>query len=218
MIATKKKAWDIVGGLSKPSKMPCLSTGISAFECQTGSKLAKITGTPCSQCYAKQGSYTMYPAVAVAHERRLQAIDSPLWVDAMVMLLGKESHFRWFDSGDIQSLVHLHKIVEVARKTPNCLHWLPTQERKYVESYTGSFPSNLIIRISQVKIDSIPVPSHALSSMVTTSSTVPSHVSLCHASKNEGKCGDCRNCWNANIQCIAYPSHGHSLLTIKKKG
>ena len=37
-----KKAWDLVGGLSKPGKMPGWSIGIPAAECNTGSKLRLI--------------------------------------------------------------------------------------------------------------------------------------------------------------------------------
>ena len=34
-----KEAWALVGGLSKPSKMPGWSIGIPAKECKTGRKL-----------------------------------------------------------------------------------------------------------------------------------------------------------------------------------
>ena len=39
-----KEAWALVGGLSKPSKMPGWSIGIPAKECKTGSKLRLIKG------------------------------------------------------------------------------------------------------------------------------------------------------------------------------
>ena len=47
-----KKAWDLVGGLSKPGKMPGWSIGIPAAECNTGSKLRLIPNSVCSTCYA----------------------------------------------------------------------------------------------------------------------------------------------------------------------
>ena len=59
-IKTIKQALDIVGGLSAPSKMPCSSYSISATRCVTGSKLAKIEGTVCHNCYALKGNYIRY--------------------------------------------------------------------------------------------------------------------------------------------------------------
>ena len=51
------EALKIVGGLSKPSKMPGWAYGLPAAECKTGSKLAKIPGTVCYGCYALKGCY-----------------------------------------------------------------------------------------------------------------------------------------------------------------
>ena len=44
------EALKIVGGLSKPSKMPGWAYGLPAAECKTGSKLAKLPGTVCYGC------------------------------------------------------------------------------------------------------------------------------------------------------------------------
>jgi len=52
-----KKAWDLVGGLSKPGKMPGWAIGIPAAECNTGSKLRLIPDSVCSTCYALKGCY-----------------------------------------------------------------------------------------------------------------------------------------------------------------
>ncbi len=41
------QAWEIVGGLSKPGKMPGWSIGLPAKECNTGGKLQKIKGSVC---------------------------------------------------------------------------------------------------------------------------------------------------------------------------
>ena len=51
------EAWKLVGGLSKPSKMPGWSIGIPAKECKTGGKLQKIPGSVCFDCYALKGCY-----------------------------------------------------------------------------------------------------------------------------------------------------------------
>ena len=45
------EALKIVGGLSKPSKMPGWAYGLPAAECKTGGKLKHITGSTCEGCY-----------------------------------------------------------------------------------------------------------------------------------------------------------------------
>ena len=47
-----KEAWALVGGLSKPSKMPGWSIGIPAKECKTGAKLRLVKNSVCEGCYA----------------------------------------------------------------------------------------------------------------------------------------------------------------------
>ena len=100
---TRSEAWDLVGGLSKPGKMPWWSYSIPAVMCKTGAKLAKIPGTVCHGCYALKGSYR-FPDVINAMERRLASLKDPRWVDAMSFLLNdlagsKPRYFRWHDSG-----------------------------------------------------------------------------------------------------------------------
>jgi len=164
----------------------------------------------------------MYPAIPIAHENRLQAISDPRWVDAMVKLIGSDPYFRFFDSGDIQSAEHFVKIVEIAEKTPNCLHWLPTQERAYVKAFEGTIPANLIVRFSQTVIDRVPAQGSKLSSMVNTGQALPAHVYDCPSYFQDNACGDCRACWDTSVECVAYHSHGHKikedkLVTITKK-
>ena len=100
-IKSYSMAWTIVGGLSKPSKMPCFGYGIPATACKTGGKLRVKQGSVCSKCYAHRGKY-LTGNVIKAQQRRLTAITDPSWVDAMIRLIFGEDHFRWHDSGDIQ--------------------------------------------------------------------------------------------------------------------
>src|SRR3974390_218131 len=144
------RAKQIAGTLGYPSKMPGTSYGLSAYKCKTGAKLAKISGSVCDGCYAMKGHY-IYDNVAAAHATRLTGIKSPQWADALVTML-VETHLRgrgtkgridsgwhrWHDSGDIQSVDHLKKICDVARKTPHIKHWLPTRELKMVQDYVAS--------------------------------------------------------------------------------
>ena len=171
-LLTKKAANDIAGTLGEPSKMPGTSYGISAESCKTGSKLAKIEGSVCYKCYALGGNY-QYPSVKVAHAKRESGIENPAWANAMVTLItvthkrGVNRHgepisvgwHRWHDFGDIQSVNHLAKICEVARRTPQIKHWLPTRELSMVQQYIkagGIVPRNLVIRVSATMVDGNP--------------------------------------------------------------
>ena len=112
-----KEALKIIGGsLSKPSKMPGWSIGLPAKECKTGSKLRQVKGSTCYDCYALKGCY-VFKVVQDAQYRRLAAVSSSQWVQAMAHLINskKPDVFRWHDSGDVQDLDHLNKIYEVCR-------------------------------------------------------------------------------------------------------
>ena len=99
------EAWKLVGGLSKPSKMPGWSIGLPAKECKTGGKLQKVPGSVCFDCYALKGCY-VFKVVQDAQYRRLRALQDPQWVKAMTHLINskKPDVFRWHDSGDVQDL------------------------------------------------------------------------------------------------------------------
>jgi hypothetical protein len=148
-IMKTKEALKIIGGsLSKPSKMPGWSIGLPAKECKTGGKLQKVPGSVCFDCYALKGCY-VFKVVQDAQYRRLAALKSPDWVQAMAHLINskKPDVFRWHDSGDVQDLDHLQKIYEVCRLTPSKRHWLPTREA-WIKDHLQDKPNNLVIRFS----------------------------------------------------------------------
>ena len=220
----KDLANEIVGGLSRTSKLPFWSYGLSAFDCKTGSKLAKIKGTPCNRCYARQGSYIRYPNVAKSHKKRKEALSHPQWESAMVSLLEKQSYFRWFDSGDIQNDAHFIKILKVTNSLPDCKFWLPTQEREIVEKYKSLIPDNIAVRISQAKVNQIPPKRNtneplALSSMVYTkdkADSLPPHVFKCLSPLQDNTCKNCRACFDKTVQCVGYLSHGRELPMVNR--
>ena len=194
----KKEAERITGGLSAPGKMPEGSYNIPASACQTGAILREVPDTPCHECYAFKNRYN-FPNVKNALQRRLESLTHPQWVEAMTTLVKKKKHFRWHDSGDIQSVAHLKKIYEVCINTPKTMHWLPTQERKYLP--LGSYPDNLTIRLSNSKNNSKP------GNAWTHWSTVVDSGGTCPASKQGNKCGSCRRCWNPKVKHVTYPKH-----------
>ena len=198
---TTKELLQLVGGLSKPSKMPGWAYGIPAKECKTGSKLQKVEGSTCYNCYALKGCY-VFKVVQEAQYRRLRSIKHPGWVRAMTQLLQskKSKFFRWHDSGDVQDLKHLAKIFEVARRTPDVQHWMPTREA-WVKPYLKYAPSNLVIRFSMPMVDQPAAESWPhTSTVVTTGRTCP-------APDQDNACGDCRACWDPKIRNVAYGQH-----------
>ena len=213
MFNTVKEAWSEVGGLSKPSKMPSFGYSLSAFKCKVGSKLRKVLMSTCADCYALKGRYT-FPNVQEALDRRMDKLmNNPKWVDAMVFLIlhycTKTKVFRWHDSGDLQSVQHLVKIVNIAKRTPNVRHWLPTREVSIVQEYKklfGDFPSNLVVRISATMINGLPHKFHKHSSTVVTNEDLVVD-KMCPSSKQGNKCLDCRMCWDSNIKDVAYLQH-----------
>ena len=97
-----KEAWALVGGLSKPSKMPGWSIGIPAAECKTGGKLVNVKGSVCEGCYALKGCY-VFKVVQEAQYKRLKAIKHPDWVQAMALLINSKkadvlTNAIWFKS------------------------------------------------------------------------------------------------------------------------
>ena len=196
-----KEAWQLVGGLSKPSKMPGWSIGIPAKECNTGSKLVNVKGSVCEGCYALKGCY-VFAVVQKAQYKRLEAIQHPDWVQAMATLINskKPDVFRWHDSGDVQNLQHLEKIFEVCRLTPSKRHWMPTREA-WIKDHMHKAPANLVVRFSSPMIDQGPVKSWANTSTVSTKSR------SCPAPDNNNECGSCRACWDPLVKNIEYGKH-----------
>jgi len=233
-----KEAQDITGKLSTPSKMPGYSYNLPAVECNVGSALNKLKGSVCFDCYARKGRY-LFENVKNAMYRRLAALAHPMWVEAMVFLISRYrrtkgyTHFRWHDSGDLQSMDHLANICEVCRRTPDVQHWLPTKEIHLVKRYAGDIPDNLCIRLSAFYIDEEPkakVRNLPVSTVHRTKAPEPAHECLAYRTLKSGEivskdkraqlrrskeepdvefgfCGDCRACWDTEQPWVSYGLH-----------
>jgi hypothetical protein len=211
MNMTKKEAAAIVGGLSKPSKMPGKAMGIPAKECKVGSKLRNVKGSTCEDCYALKNMYA-FKSTQDAQYRRLHALADPRWVDAMVALMKNEKHFRWHDSGDIQDIMHLEMIVNVCEASPETAHWLPTRENAIVKKYlrmTGGFPSNLNVRVSDPMVahGTTADSGHAVIPGTTSSGVRTDGQHNCPASTQDNACLDCRMCWDRDVKHVDYRKH-----------
>ena len=210
-ITTKKQAEAICGTLSSPSKMPCHGFSIPAQACQVGSKLRKIPGSVCANCYALKGNY-QFPGVKRALEQRLGNLYHPQWVEAISFLIRRtgEAFFRWHDSGDLQSLAHLINIVRVAEALPDVQFWLPTREKKLVNEYAraiGPFPGNLTVRLSAAMVgaEAPAGPTNSVVRLHGAAAAPGQHA--CPAPRQGNKCGSCRACWDPAVAVVSYEEH-----------
>ena len=212
---SRAKAWDVVGGLSRPSKMPCYSWGIPAQSCISGSRLAQVEGSVCGQCYALKGFFRQH-RVHRAYQRRLERYGDPRWVEAMVKLVYWQCaetgvpFFRWFDSGDIQSVAMLGDICAVAAATPEIRHWLPTREYRIVDEFLeqAELPANLVIRVSAHLVDRPAPQVRSLpTSTVHTSGGAVEGVACAASASKPAHCRECRACWDEGVPNVSYPLH-----------
>lgn len=220
-----EEAVEITKNLSVTSKMPCKSYSLPSAMCHTGAVLKNVEGATCSECYTYK--YERYQHVIPLQLKRMKAVCDKRWVKAMVIVLKHEgnSYFRWHDSGDIQGVWHLEKIVSVCKQTPEIHHWLPTLEanmlRRYVKRHGKlSQVTNLCVRMSTPMWDGKPNVNMAkalgvtLSNVTLDSGMFKEHTkeeldptNFCVSKKQDGHCLECRKCWNTEQQLITYLKH-----------
>ena len=233
MINTIKQANKVTGGLSRPSKMPCPAYSIPAETCRTGAKLVDVKGSVCSGCYAMKNNYKRFAkTIKPKLYERYQKLFNEQWVEGMVLLINKQcknGFFRWHDSGDVQSIEHIKRIVMVCKKTPEVMHWVPTREFRLVKQYIkkyGAFPGNLTVRLSAhmiegkaPEIENLPTSTVSANNynckayLTDKNDNVykPDHFAkLNKAAKRAldfGHCGKCRKCWSKSVKNITYKLH-----------
>jgi len=127
----------------------------------------------------------------------------------------KSDYFRWFDSGDLQSVSMLDNIVLIALLMPDMKFWLPTREIRIVIKYLKQgykIPANLTIRLSDMMIDKDTAYTGNESKLLEQSRILYSGVTTndkkanCHSFKQHGKCLECRACWDSKAK-IYYLKH-----------
>jgi hypothetical protein len=201
--------------LSNTNKMPCKSWSLEAIATCPASIDPKTNELveACSGCYAAKGFYLM-PNTKKVREHNKEDWKRDDWVFDMVEAIKKDKYFRWFDSGDVYSVKLAIKILEIIKLTPDTKHWLPTRMYKFPKF------RSILRRINKqpnanVRLSSDSMYGKLVSFKSFTNSTIikgniialDSGVDLCHAGSNKGKCGDCRACWNKDIQTVAYLYH-----------
>lgn len=206
-----EKALEIVRGLGRASKMPCRAFSISAWRCKRGSKLRHIPGSICNKCYAIRGHFARPSVQNVLHARQ-DAMSHPLWAPAMAVVLKHEERsgfFRWYASGDMQSLEDAVKICRVVRATPHLQHWLPTHEVGILGEFKRrgyKWPKNLTVRLSADMLEDKPSAS-VMKRLGVRGGAVSKQTFDCPAYSQGGTCGSCRRCWDKRVSVVTYKYH-----------
>lgn len=205
--------------MSKTSKLGTKSWSLQAVETCPGSVGADGNLVPaCSGCYATTGMYHFGPVKAVRADNKADWKRDG-WVADMVAALKRDTHFRWFDSGDVYSLELARKMLEIMRGTPWVKHWLPTRMAKFAKfkailSEMDALP-NVKVRFSSDSVTGDFNSDHG-SVIFPADSDAPAGTVKCTAYENAGKCGNCRACYSKDIKVIAYPSHGRKMSKVIK--
>jgi hypothetical protein len=201
------------------TKMPGTSFGLSATKCNVGCKLQPVKGSVCNGCYAlkleklRPSVHKGYLNRTYQAKRLVEDEFRQRWQDAMVIRISQKAeklntkYHRWHDSGDLQSLEHFLAIVQVAIRLPGIQFWLPTKEKALVKQGVRMFfiPDNLVIRLSSSMVDGKPVNWGGLTCTVHKDRDPIGHA--CPALSQGNSCGDCRACWNPDVENVSYPKH-----------
>ena len=176
----------------------------------------------CKGCYATTGNYR-FPNVKAPREFNREDWQRLDWSDDMVAELSKDTHFRWFDSGDMYALGLAEKMLEVMQRTPWVKHWLPTRMHKFpkfrrVLEQMQALP-NVMVRFSSDSVQGQYTKGLHGSTIIPTPDDIKKGMNLCKAYEHDGKCSGCRACYDKKVKLIAYPAHGktmHKIIRIIK--
>jgi hypothetical protein len=165
----------------------------------------------CAGCYATTGNYR-FENVKAPRRHNKEDWQRLAWSDDMTAELAKDTHFRWFDSGDMYTLALAEKILEVMRRTPWVKHWIPTRMHKFpkfrqVLSEMQAL-KNVSVRFSSDSVTGQYTKGLHGSVIVPTPADAKRGMTLCGAYDNGGACGPCRACYDKRVKVIAYPAHG----------
>jgi hypothetical protein len=220
MVGTLNKEHTMIK-LSKTSKLD----GIMSWSLMAVETCPGAIGTDgqlvdaCKGCYATTGNYRFSNVKAPREFNRTdwQRMD---WVFDMVAGLAKQTHFRWFDSGDMYSLDLAEKIYQVMQATPHVKHWMPTRMHKFAKyadvlARMQALP-NVVVRYSSDSVSGGTVSGLTTSTIVGDESQLPAGAVLCEAYKHDGKCNGCRACYSKDVPIVAYKAHGQKMAKVIK--
>jgi len=204
--------------LRKTSKLGTYSWSLQALETCPGSVGENGELVPaCSGCYATGGTYH-FPDV-----KKVRAENKAEWKNAnfeqdFIFALKKQSHFRWFDSGDMYSIELAEKMYNIMVATPGTKHWLPTRMYKFKKFHDilnkmKALP-NVMVRYSSDEIDGTYTKGLHGSTILPNAEYADSDTHICNAPNQGGKCETCRACYDKNIGVIGYIAHGKKMAKV----
>lgn len=204
--------------LSKTSKLGTKSWSLQALDTCPGAR--KENGelvAACSGCYATAGTYH-FPDVKKVRADNKEDWKRADFVSDFIAALKKQTHFRWFDSGDMYSVKLAEKMLEIMVATPNTKHWLPTRMYKFkkfadILAKMQALP-NVMVRYSSDEIDGTYTKGLHGSTILPNAEYADSNTFVCSAPSQGGKCLDCRACYNKDIPVIGYLAHGAKMKKV----
>ncbi len=204
--------------LSEPSKLRGVSLAYSLNNstCGRGGELRACPGSICSLCYASRGRARLPKNEALLDINQCNLPTSRTWRAWAIQAAGviqyeterrRLRHFRWFSSGDLQSLSHYRGIIRVAELLPTVKFWLPTREIDIIRRGPAAdkLPANLCVRVSADWIDGA-----APEWWPWVSTVYRDRVGFsCPASGagSRASCQSCRACWVRGVSSINYQLH-----------
>lgn len=204
--------------LSKTSKLGTFSWSLQAVETCPGA-----VGTngqlvdACSGCYATTGMYN-FPGVKAPRAANKEDWKREGFVVDFIAALKKQTHFRWFDSGDMYSLELAEKMLAIMVGTPNTKHWLPTRMHKFAkfQSIIAKMAAldNVMVRPSSDAVDGTFTKGVHGSTIIPEGKPTPAGVTLCTAPEQGGKCLTCRACYDKQVPVIGYVAHGKKMAKV----
>jgi hypothetical protein len=115
----------------------------------------------CSKfCYAAKGGYVMFPASSLMAARTVnylmndpegfksQVINELAQAQKYSAKKGKTVTLRWHDSGDFLSEKYLRLAFDIAKETPNILHYAYTKQIPLIQKLEAEKPDNFVFNFS----------------------------------------------------------------------
>ena len=204
--------------LSKTAKLGTFSWSLQAIDTCPGSIGADGNLVPaCSGCYATTGCYNFPDTKKVRADNKAQW-KSDSFIADFIHALRKQTHFRWFDSGDMYALELAEKMYQIMVQTPHVKHWLPTRMYKFkkfqdILAKMQALP-NVMVRFSSDNIDGSYIKGVHGSTILPDESYADSETFVCSAPSQGGKCLDCRACYDKSVKVIGYIAHGKKMAKV----
>jgi hypothetical protein len=186
-------------------------------------------GSICGSWYADDGCYRFsgpQNALAVRFKWTVESVRTVegfnAWVDYVATAIRASGceYFRVHDSGDIFNSNYAPAWLAVCAQLPEVKFWIPTRAYQRagcpVEWFDPILKTlrqlamlpNVTVRPSALKFgDQAPVVP-GLHSGTTADNPDVFRVKQCPAYRQDGRCGDCRTCWDDKTCPVSYKRHG----------